>query len=47
VFDAAGVRELQDERDVTDRSRTGGITFPRALAGTWTLDEHARWVPTT
>jgi hypothetical protein len=39
VFDAAGVRELQDERDVTDRSRTGGITFPRALAGTWTLDE--------
>src|SRR6185436_9598905 len=24
VFDAAGVRELQDERDVTDRSRTGG-----------------------
>lgn len=39
VFDAASVRELEDEHDVTDRSRTGGITFPRALAGTWTLDE--------
>jgi hypothetical protein len=39
VFDAAGVRELLDETDVTDRSRTGGLTFPRALAGTWTFDE--------
>jgi hypothetical protein len=39
VFDAAGVREVDDENDLTDRSRTGGITFPRALDGRWKLEE--------
>lgn len=39
VFDSAGVRELAAETDLTDRSRTGGITFPRALDGKWKLDE--------
>lgn len=39
IFDGVGVRELDDEHDVADRSRTGGLTFPRRLAGTWQLDE--------
>jgi hypothetical protein len=39
IFDAAGVREVIDEQDLADRSKTGGITLPRALAGTWQLDE--------
>jgi hypothetical protein len=38
-----GVRQL-DERstDAGDRSKTLGLTFPRKLDGTWTLDENGR-----
>lgn len=39
VFDGAGVREVADATELTDRSRTGGITFPHALDGRWKLDE--------
>ena len=39
IFDGVGVREVEDERELADRSRTGGLTFPRVLDGRWKMDE--------